>query len=66
MQRDTAKRMIEAAGLFLDSLAPEQRAKALLRLDSDERMNWDYRPHERAGLSLKGWIVVSRSWLTLF
>lgn len=54
MQRDTAKRMIEAAGLFLDSLAPEQRAKALLRVDSGERMNWDYRPHERAGLSLKG------------
>jgi hypothetical protein len=54
MQRDTAKRMIEAAGLFLDSLAPEQRAKVLLRTDSGERMNWDYRPHERAGLSLKG------------
>jgi len=54
MQRGTAKRMIEAAGLFLDSLAPEQRAKALLRIDSGERMNWDYRPHERAGLSLKG------------
>jgi hypothetical protein len=54
MQRDTAKRMIEAAGLFLDSLAPEQRAKALLRVDSGERMNWDYRPHERAGLPLKG------------
>jgi hypothetical protein len=54
MQRDTAKRMIEAAGLFLDSLAPEQRAKAFLRIDSGERMNWDYRPHERAGLPLKG------------
>jgi hypothetical protein len=54
MQRDTAKRMIEAAGLFLDSLAPEQRTKALLRIDSGERMNWDYRPHERAGLSLRG------------
>jgi hypothetical protein len=54
MQRDTAKRMIEAAGLFLDSLAPEQKSKALLRMDSGERMNWDYRPHERAGLSLKG------------
>jgi hypothetical protein len=54
MQRDTAKRMIEAAGLFLDSLAPEQRAKAFLRIDSGERMNWDYRPHERVGLPLKG------------
>jgi hypothetical protein len=54
MQRDTAKRMIEAAGLFLDSLAPEQKAKALFRVDSRERMNWDYGPHERAGLSLKG------------
>jgi hypothetical protein len=45
--------MIEAAGLFLDSLTPEQRAKALFRGDSSERMNWDYRPHERAGLPLK-------------
>ena len=54
MQRDTAKRMIEAAGLFLDSLAPEQRATVLLGQDSGARMNWDYRPHERAGLSLKG------------
>jgi hypothetical protein len=54
MQRDTAKRMIEAAGLFLDSLTPEQRVKALLQVDNGERMNWDYRPHERVGLSLKG------------
>jgi hypothetical protein len=54
MERDTAKRMIEAAGLFLDSLAPEQKAKALFRADSGERMNWDYRPRDRAGLSLKG------------
>ena len=54
MQRDTAKRMVEVAGLFLHSLTPEQRAKALLQVDSGERMKWDYRPHERAGLSLKG------------
>jgi hypothetical protein len=44
MQRNTAKRMIEAAGLFLDSLAPEQRAKALLRMDSGEHMNWREAP----------------------
>ncbi len=54
MERDTAKRMIEAAGLFLESLAPEQKAKAFFRVDSGERMNWDYRPHERVGLSFKG------------
>src|SRR3990170_8000512 len=53
IQTYTAQRMIEATGLFLDSLTPEQRAKALFRVDSGERMNWDYRPHERAGLSLK-------------
>jgi hypothetical protein len=53
IQTDTAQKMIEATGLFLDSLTPEQRAKALFRVDSNERMNWDYRPHERAGLSLK-------------
>ncbi len=53
MQTYTAQRMIEAAGLFLDSLTPEQRAKVLFPVDSSERMNWDYRPHERTGLSLK-------------
>ena len=53
MQTYTAQRMIETTGLFLDSLTPEQRAKALFPVDSSERTNWDYRPHERAGLSLK-------------
>jgi hypothetical protein len=53
MERGTAQRMIEATGLFLDSLTREQRAKALFQVDSSERMNWDYRPHERPGLSLK-------------
>jgi hypothetical protein len=45
--------MIEATGLFLDSLTREQRNRVLFQVDNSERMNWDYRPHERAGLSLK-------------
>jgi hypothetical protein len=48
-----AKEMAEAANEFLASLKPEQQAKALFELKSDERANWHFVPKDRAGLPLK-------------
>lgn len=45
--------MSEAARAFLDSLAEDQRAKALYSFDDRERMNWFYTPVARKGLALK-------------
>lgn len=50
---DTALRMTEAAVEFLSSLPDEQRRSALFSVEDPERMNWDYRPKDRKGLSLK-------------
>jgi hypothetical protein len=49
----TALAMTAAAAVFLASLARDQEALALWPLKSEERLNWDYRPHPRQGLSLK-------------
>src|SRR3981189_2926644 len=38
---------------FLRSLTPEQRRVAVCGGDAHERLDWDYVPRERAGLSLK-------------
>ena len=48
-----ASLMTECANRFLASLDPDQRGKALLPFDSDERMNWHYIPKERKGLPLR-------------
>ena len=48
-----ASLMTECANRFLASLNPDQRGKALLPFDSDERMNWHYIPKERKGLPLR-------------
>ncbi|MCC6858016.1 MAG: DUF3500 domain-containing protein [Bryobacterales bacterium] len=45
--------MARAAGAFLDSLTPEQRAKATFRFDDDERLNWHFVPRPRKGLPLR-------------
>ena len=45
--------MVTAARAFLDSLTPEQKQKAQLPLDADERFNWFYTPVPRKGLTLK-------------
>ncbi len=47
----TARIMAEAAAIFLASLAPEQRSRATFPVDSPQRFSWDYRPHERSGIS---------------
>jgi hypothetical protein len=45
--------MVTAARSFLASLTPEQKQKAQLPFQGDERMNWFYTPVPRKGLPLK-------------
>jgi hypothetical protein len=49
----TIPAMSEAATAFLNSLWPEQRAKATFKLEDDERLNWFYTPVPRKGLPLR-------------
>jgi hypothetical protein len=48
-----SKDMAAAARKFLDSLTPEQKAKATFDFKSDERSNWYFVPKVRKGLTLK-------------
>ena len=41
----------EAANNFLAALTPEQQAKTVFELKSDERVNWHFVPKERNGLT---------------
>jgi hypothetical protein len=53
-QIDTAKRMSNAAGGFLQALDAGQQQKAQLDFSgTTERKNWHYIPRDRAGLSVK-------------
>ena len=45
--------MGKAAMQFLQSLTPEQKEKAQLLFDNEERYNWHYVPRERKGIPLK-------------
>ncbi len=45
--------MVEAAGNFLAALNAEQKSKAVLPFDIEERMNWHYIPRARKGLPFK-------------
>ena len=52
----SAANMANAAGQFLNSLSPEQRAKASFAFNSDDRLRWHFIPNEmfpRKGLMLK-------------
>lgn len=48
-----AEAMTAAANRFLNSLDAEQREKAQFSFTDAERLNWQFIPMERAGLSLK-------------
>jgi hypothetical protein len=48
-----ADAMTAAANKFLDSLKPEQRAKAAFEFKSEVRLDWHYIPKDRKGLALK-------------
>ena len=45
--------MVEAAGAFLATLTPAQKAKAVLPFNSEERFHWFYTPVSRKGIPLK-------------
>ena len=49
----SASLMAECANRFLNSLTPEQRAKATFAFDDAERVNWAFVPLERKGLTLR-------------
>src|SRR4051812_41363083 len=48
-----AEEMSDAARNFLAALTPEQRAKTVYEMKHEERLNWDFVPHIRAGLPFK-------------
>ncbi len=52
----SAATMAKAATQFINSLSPEQRAKAVLAFNSDDRLRWHFIPNEtfpRRGLMIK-------------
>ena len=51
-QARVATRMVEAATTFLDSLRPDQHAKATAPFDSHDFREWTYLPGPRPGLPL--------------
>lgn len=50
---DVAGEMAISAKALLQSLTPEQRAKATYKLEDAERINWHFIPRQRNGLPLK-------------
>jgi hypothetical protein len=50
---EPAPTMAKAANTFLAALDSAKRAKASLPFNSDERLNWDFVPRERQGVSIK-------------
>jgi hypothetical protein len=55
--------MTDVAAVFLASLTKDQEAQILWLMESEERFNWDYRPHPRHGLSLKMMNSHQQDWL---
>jgi hypothetical protein len=53
VRRDSAEAMAAAARDFLAALAPEQRAKAALPFEGEQRLDWYFVPRARAGVPLK-------------
>src|SRR5690349_11655602 len=45
--------MLASARTFIATLTPEQRSKAVLPFNSEERFHWFYTPVARKGLPLK-------------
>ena len=48
-----AEAMVKAAQGFLNSLTPEQKAKATFSFADDQRFDWHFVPQDRKGLPLK-------------
>ncbi|HWQ31817.1 MAG TPA: DUF3500 domain-containing protein [Blastocatellia bacterium] len=49
----SAAAMADAAGRFLNTLTPEQKAKAVFKFDDEQRFDWHFIPRDRKGLPLK-------------
>ena len=49
----TAEAMVKAAQSFLNSLTPEQKAKASFSFADEQRFDWHFVPQDRKGLPLK-------------
>ena len=49
----SAAAIVKAANQFLAALTAEQRAKALMEFNDEERFNWFYVPRARRGITLK-------------
>ena len=58
---ETAKRMADAAAELLTTFTSDQRARAVLDFDDEERENWHYIPRDRTGLPLKDMDARQRS-----
>ena len=56
-----ARAMAEAADGFLNSLSDDQRSKATLAFDDDQRLEFRYTPRARTGLPLKEMTGVQRT-----
>jgi hypothetical protein len=52
-RRASAAAIVKAANQFLAALSAEQRAKALMEFNDEERFNWFYVPRARRGIPLK-------------
>jgi uncharacterized protein DUF3500 len=52
-QAKTAGAMLQAANAFLASLTPDQRAKAVMSFDHEERFVWQEAPGVRSGVVLR-------------
>lgn len=50
---DAGTQMSAIARVFLASLAPEQKARAVFEFGAEERENWHFIPRERLGLPMK-------------
>jgi hypothetical protein len=56
--------MTLAAKQFLDSLTPEEKAKAIFTMDDEERGNWFFTPVPRKGLQLREMTVAQQHLAT--
>jgi hypothetical protein len=51
--RNSATMMSEAAGAFINSLSPDQRAKATFAFEDEQRFDWHFIPRVRKGIPFK-------------
>lgn len=49
----SAAAMADAANRFLNTLTPEQKARAIFKFDDEQRFDWHFIPRDRKGLPLK-------------